>query len=258
MKTIAAAVLVATCLAWLAFSSGTQSSSETVKSYARGDLNCDYRVSADDALLLLSVRAGVDVQMPLDCPAAGSPATPACVVATSGPSDSMAAPSELHTERGGLLAYALEWADNSSNESCFVVERAVTGIFEVVSLVPADTEDCTDWSLMPPPGGSGYVSYRLYAANQTERSEYSEIASSIFDYHPTPSPTPGLTPFPTPTPDPTGFTCGGVAQPPQRADFECNGDTAAADAVVLLAWMADVGIIVPAGCPKPDSPIAAS
>ena len=86
-----------------------------------------------------------------------------------------AAPSSLTVTSGGKGSASLNWADNSSNEESFAVERSTTmsgGYIQVVS-VAANVRTYTDNTLFRK---STYF-YRVRAANSGGKSGYSNVAS---------------------------------------------------------------------------------
>lgn len=89
-----------------------------------------------------------------------------------------AAPSDLAAVGDTNVVY-LQWADNSSNETGFVVERRLgdtTSVnpFEVIDTTAADAEDYIDYNVEP----LTTYTYRLYAYNSNGTSPYSNIAQA--------------------------------------------------------------------------------
>ena len=83
------------------------------------------------------------------------------------------APSNLTAALSFGPVVNLAWADNSDNETAFVVERAVNGgAFAAVATLGAGTTSYAD----PVQPGANYL-YQVYAINDTLRSGYSNAAS---------------------------------------------------------------------------------
>jgi hypothetical protein len=87
----------------------------------------------------------------------------------------IAAPSGLAASAVSTSAIRLTWADNSSNEDSFVLERSGDPSFSNVTsaVLPADTTVYTDTGLSP-----GTYYYRVKATNSTDSSAYSGTAST--------------------------------------------------------------------------------
>jgi hypothetical protein len=86
-----------------------------------------------------------------------------------------AAPSSLSVTTGGKGSASLNWADNSSNEESFAVERSTTmsGGYIQVATVAANVRSYTDNTLFRK---TTYF-YRVRAANSGGKSGYSNVAS---------------------------------------------------------------------------------
>jgi titin len=84
------------------------------------------------------------------------------------------APDQLEAVLEDIPAVDLRWADNSLDETGFVIERAPDGVtFSVLATVAADTINYVDSAVS---GGVTYT-YRVAAVNGTVRSDYSATAS---------------------------------------------------------------------------------
>ncbi len=136
---------------------------------------------------------------------ATGPTPPAdCFVADEPTPGGPAAPTELAAEISAphpSSDFDLTWSDQSDDETCFVLERKSFGLqYDVIAILGPDTTSYRDED--PHPEAVVFF-YRLYAARDNDRSEYSNVAGpSIPPFDPTPSPPP-VTPTPPPTPPPT-------------------------------------------------------
>ena len=84
------------------------------------------------------------------------------------------APDQLEANLEDIPAVDLAWADNSLDETGFVIERATDGAtFSVLTTVAADSTNYVDSAVS---GGITYT-YRVAAVNGTVRSAYSNTAS---------------------------------------------------------------------------------
>ncbi|MDB5327629.1 MAG: C-terminal target protein, partial [Phycisphaerales bacterium] len=101
-----------------------------------------------------------------------------------------AAPTTL-TATAGVSSITLVWADNSNNESGFVIERSADGgaTFTPLATVAAYTTQYTDNDL---PSATRYV-YRVRATDATGNSAYSNVAEAT-----TPVTPPATTTLPAP------------------------------------------------------------
>src|SRR4029077_20842345 len=94
----------------------------------------------------------------------------------------------------------LSWADNSTNETGFKVERSLDGInFTQIGTVGSNVKSYSSAGL----NASTKYYYRVRAYNSGGNSSYSNTASATTAPAPTPTPTPSPTPTPTPSPTPT-------------------------------------------------------
>jgi hypothetical protein len=85
-----------------------------------------------------------------------------------------AAPTNLAATAQAGPQVLLQWTDNATNETGFVIERAVGGgAFAVLVSVGADTTSYTDVTVL---AGNNY-SYQVAAANAAGLSPYSNVAS---------------------------------------------------------------------------------
>lgn len=98
-------------------------------------------------------------------------ATTAAVVAT--PPN---APSDLVATATGCNAIQLNWSDNATNETGFVLERSLSPRrgFVAIAMLPANTTFYTNTGLNP----SATYYYRLQASNTVGSSEWSNIAEA--------------------------------------------------------------------------------
>ncbi|HLD35976.1 MAG TPA: DUF2341 domain-containing protein [Planctomycetota bacterium] len=91
-------------------------------------------------------------------------------VTISGP----VSPSNLITATVYSSAIALQWADDSNNETGFEIERSVNGItYVLLATLPRNTQVYTDTGLV---SGTAYA-YRIRSYNDFGASEYSNIAN---------------------------------------------------------------------------------
>jgi hypothetical protein len=65
----------------------------------------------------------------------------------------------------------LTWSDLSDNESAFIVEREISGVFKTIAVTPANTTSYTETGLSP----ETTYRYRIQAYNSLGKSAYSEI-----------------------------------------------------------------------------------
>ena len=137
---------------------------------------------------------------------ATGPTPPAdCFVADEPTVGGPTVPSDLEASLppGGPLGQVnLNWSDNSDDETCFVLEARLEADFEAIAFIPANATSYIDGLYEE----NDVITYRLYAANATDRSEYTDLAGvliPVFDPTATPRPaTPTATPAITPTPAP--------------------------------------------------------
>lgn len=88
----------------------------------------------------------------------------------SAPSDLKASTEEDHVN--------LSWIDNSDNETGFFIERKRSGLemYELLDSTAKDSEEYTDTSIIE----DGIYLYRIFAANEFTRSDYSDTAEVEF------------------------------------------------------------------------------
>jgi hypothetical protein len=151
----------------------------------------------------------------------------ACLVASEPTDGGPDAPSNLVAELSpfpaGYKEADLSWQDNAAGDSCVVLERRRgTGEFTVFAVLPGGA--VTSYH-----DAGGYeqgesVTYRVYAAAPTARSEYSNIDAVGF---------PILEPTPT----------------PRKGDIDCDDDVDPADALMILRHSADLPVNLPPLCP---------
>ncbi len=138
--------------------------------------------------------------------AQASPTPPAdCFVADEPTATGPMAPTDLvagATVTEPFFQFDLAWSDQSDDETCFVLELNTVGLqYEVIAILEPDTTSYRDEG---PYQDGVVVFYRIYAARDNDRSEYSNVAGAdipVFD--PTPSPSPPATPTPLPAPNAT-------------------------------------------------------
>lgn len=85
-----------------------------------------------------------------------------------------APPSQLRVTAATQTTLALEWTDNSDNETTFVLERLGSGGFEVIAELPADTTTFVDGGLAP---DTSYT-YRVIARNTWGNSAPSNVCEA--------------------------------------------------------------------------------
>jgi hypothetical protein len=87
-----------------------------------------------------------------------------------------AAPSNLVAASAGVSSIKLTWADNSTNETSFVLMQSSTsgGIFNKLITIPANTTSYTDVGL----GSSATYYYKIQATNSGVNSAWSNEASA--------------------------------------------------------------------------------
>ncbi|PIR89255.1 MAG: hypothetical protein COU07_02220 [Candidatus Harrisonbacteria bacterium CG10_big_fil_rev_8_21_14_0_10_40_38] len=113
-----------------------------------------------------------------------------------------APPTGLNISNVSSNRITLNWNDNSSNETGFLIQRKVgSGSFtDLIRLDQSDVRAYNDFSVNP----STTYAYRVAAYNSGGTSAYSNEASATTPSGATPTPPPpGSTPTPTPTPTPT-------------------------------------------------------
>src|SRR5262245_15590137 len=121
------------------------------------------------------------------------------------PSVTVLAPSILSAAALSSSSIALQWQDNSTNETGFQIERCMGDActdFAALAKVTRNITVFTDTNLKE----STAYCYRVYALGKGKStiSAYSNIAEAItFAAAAPPIPTPTPTPIPTPTPTPT-------------------------------------------------------
>ena len=132
---------------------------------------------------------GVPAETPTPTPSPSvTPTATATATATSTPSLTPIPPSNLIGTAGGCLEIALSWADNSSNESGFKIERSQNNIsFSQIASVGANQTSYTARQITP-----GLRYFRVRAYNAAGNSTYSNTASATGEACPTPAPTPAL------------------------------------------------------------------
>lgn len=131
-----------------------------------------------------------------------------------------AAPTDLTASLAptqGGYAVDLAWTDNATGETCYVIERALGANappnYTVLATLAQGSTAYHD------PGPYGYPSeaialYRIYAAIETARSDYSNEAYTIFPVPDgTPSPSPSPTPSSVATMGPTPTSAPGTSAP---------------------------------------------
>lgn len=94
------------------------------------------------------------------------------------PSDVPAAPTDLAATVLGADAIDLQWTDNATNESRYVVERTTDAtIWTVVAVLPADASQVTDAGLLP----DETYTYRVFAENAVGSSPSSSHVTATTD-----------------------------------------------------------------------------
>lgn len=144
-----------------------------------------------------------------------------CFVSSEAPVGGPAAPTQLEADLALVppdpQAYAVDltWADNAADEICYVVERRLSAYvahppYETVAILPANSTSYRDPGPYAYELGHNGAFYRVYAATEIARSEYSNedgVAFPPYDVFPTrtptPSPSPTLSPTVTVTPAPS-------------------------------------------------------
>lgn len=190
-------------------------------------------VSVMAGITAASAAAGVLLMNPDTGGEASEPTPPAdCFVSDEPSANGPEAPSDLIAFDQLSREVELSWADNSSDETCFVIEARVSlyvqGMYEVVAILPGGEVEHTDG---PYQEGSN-IYYRLYAATATARSNYSnEAVTAIPHTEPSPTATPVY----------------------RRGDLNCDGFIDARDSVVILQFSAGLDLNLPPQCPGPLS-----
>ena len=205
-------------------------------------------------MVVVATSSGADTSPAEDCLVDSEPS----VGGPSAPSDLLAEPiygTGIWPNGPSIL---LTWEDTSDDETCFVLERGdhsppAATESDLLAVLPGDLECAVDV-------GNAYldVDYRVYAANETARSEYSNIATV---YLPIVDPPPGYTPSPispsqvpgcpligaTTTPTPTAGPLTPTPFLPVTGDLNCDGKVDALDALRILQYLA--GLQGSIGCP---------
>lgn len=93
-----------------------------------------------------------------------------------------AAPANLVAKPAGTSSINLTWADNSTNETSFVIMQSSTsgGVFNKLITIPANTTSYTDTGL----GSSATYYYKIQATNSGGNSTWSNQASAKTDTPP--------------------------------------------------------------------------
>src|SRR5439155_15411822 len=119
---------------------------------------------------------------------------------TPSPAQTPASPTNLKASVVSSTQINLSWADNSSNETGFKIERSINGsTFAQIGTVGANATAYASTGL----AASTKYYYRVRAYNSGGNSSYSSTVSATTKASSTPTPTPSPTPSPTPTPTPT-------------------------------------------------------
>lgn len=204
--------------------------------------------------------------------ATGPTPPPDCYVADEPTAGGPPAPSQLQARDQLDLRVHVSWADNSDDETCFVLEASVSDYlpleYEIVAFLPPGT---TFYSDGPYPEGET-IHYKIYASTSSARSVYSnEAHTNIPFYEPTftPSPPSSLTPTATPTqiptaspstngtmsptPSPTSTVGGGTPSPTPAQLPEAGGPQrggSASAAAIGFSLLALAGAFLLAGAVK--------
>jgi hypothetical protein len=131
----------------------------------------------------------------------------------------------------------ITWTDESSDETCIVLERRFAGDisnpFEVIAILP---QDATAFRDKGPYQQGDWLFYRIYVATATARSDFATDDAYI----------PIVEPTPTPRPHPS---------PVMRGDINCDGSINPVDGLAILRYDAglDPNIPDPDVCPPVDS-----
>jgi hypothetical protein len=122
-------------------------------------------------------------------------------------------PSDLAARAVSSSQIDLNWTDNATDESAYVVERSLdgsTGWTQLGSTLPVDSTSYSDTGL----SGSTTYHYRVKATNATGDSGYSNTASATTNVAP-----PGPSPILNATPDDTWMTNGIVYSVIRHGDY---------------------------------------
>lgn len=149
--------------------------------------------------------------------------------------DSVAAAPTGHRSISGKFSALVTWEAGSNDATCFGIERAL-GIqepedsdFQVIVLLRAG-EDTAFVDQGPFSSGGPIAYYRVFAANDSARSTYSQIAYASFPVIDTPPPTPTQSSI-------------------SRGDLNCDGAVDVADTMPILRNQAGLDPNLPTNCP---------
>ncbi|PIR88888.1 MAG: hypothetical protein COU07_04070, partial [Candidatus Harrisonbacteria bacterium CG10_big_fil_rev_8_21_14_0_10_40_38] len=126
------------------------------------------------------------------------------------------APSNLYLSNVSSSRITLNWTDNASNETGFLVQRKIgeTGTFsDLVVISQPDAVAYNDLTVVQ----NAYYAYRVKAYNSYGSSVFSNEVSAVTsdDYSPTPTPT--YSPNPTPTGDSNSYCGDYICDPGEEA-----------------------------------------